>query len=149
MSGPRPSDVRKADALATLASEADAWVATADRRGHPHLVPLSIGWDGEELFMVTERTSRTVRNLADGGGVRVALGGTRDVVVLDGSAEVVEMAGVDQATVERYVAQAGWDPRPLDGNWVVVRVRPRRIQAWREADEIEGRALMGGGTWLV
>jgi hypothetical protein len=28
-------------------------------------------------------------------------------------------------------------------------LRPRRIQAWRESNEIPGRTLMRDGTWLV
>jgi hypothetical protein len=29
------------------------------------------------------------------------------------------------------------------------RITPRRIQAWREANELAGRTLMRDGRWLV
>jgi hypothetical protein len=30
-----------------------------------------------------------------------------------------------------------------------LKLRPARIQAWRESDEIEGRTLMRSGNWLL
>jgi len=30
-----------------------------------------------------------------------------------------------------------------------VLLRPDRVQAWREADEIAGRTIMRAGDWLV
>jgi hypothetical protein len=32
---------------------------------------------------------------------------------------------------------------------VFLLLRPERIQAWREANEIAGRAVMQAGAWLV
>jgi len=28
-------------------------------------------------------------------------------------------------------------------------LRPQRIQAWREVDELPGRSLMRGGEWII
>ena len=50
---------------------------------------------------------------------------------------------------DAYAQQADWDPRSTGGAFVVLLLRPHRIQAWREADEIEGRTLMREGRWLV
>ena len=47
-----------------------------------------------------------------------------------------------------YVAQADWDPR-RDSGYVFLVLRPIRVQAWREANEIPGRTLMRDGTWLT
>ena len=44
-----------------------------------------------------------------------------------------------------YAAQADWDPR-RDGSYVFLVLRPVRIQAWREANEIPGRTLMRDGA---
>ena len=49
---------------------------------------------------------------------------------------------------EAYVAQADWDPRG-DTGYVFLVLRPVRVQAWREANEIAGRTLMRDGRWLV
>ena len=35
------------------------------------------------------------------------------------------------------------------GDQVYVRVEPRRIQAWREENELADREVMRGGRWLV
>ena len=40
---------RKADTLASLQTEVDCWVASADEMGNAHLVPLSHYWDGAAL----------------------------------------------------------------------------------------------------
>ena len=47
-----------------------------------------------------------------------------------------------------YVTQSGWDPRAAGVPFVVHVLTPVRIQAWREANEIEGRTLMRDGRWL-
>ena len=33
--------------------------------------------------------------------------------------------------------------------YVFLVLRPERVQAWRESDEIAGRTLMRRGSWLV
>ena len=50
---------------------------------------------------------------------------------------------------ERYAAQAEWDPRVAGAGYLFLVLRPERIQAWREANEIAGRTLMRAGTWLA
>jgi hypothetical protein len=48
----------------------------------------------------------------------------------------------------RRPADCGFDPRTLADEYVYLRITPREIQAWREANELEGRQLMRRGTWL-
>lgn len=151
MAAPRPPEQRKADALAKLARHgADVWVATASADGHAHLVPLSLGWDGDRVLLAVERRSVTQQNLARSGRARLALGPERDVVMLD--AVVVSIIDVDGAPAsigDVYAAQSDWDPRGSSEGYVYVVLAPERIQAWREANEIAGRTLMRGGHWLV
>jgi hypothetical protein len=52
------------------------------------------------------------------------------------------------ATGDAFAARIGFDPRKLDG-YAYFRVRPRRVQAWRESNEIKGRDLMRDGHWIV
>jgi hypothetical protein len=48
---------------------------------------------------------------------------------------------------DAFAAKAGFDPRQLAG-YRYFRLRPRRLQAWREANELEGRDLLRAGAWL-
>ena len=139
----RTTAQRKADVVAKLESEVDLWVASADATGNAYLVPLSYYWDGSALTISTPRTSRTATNLTRAGEARVALGGTRDVVMIDGTVEV----GADPELQERHARAAGFDPRTLD-DYVYLRITPRAIQAWREENELAGRWLMRDGEWL-
>lgn len=145
----RDRDTRKADTLAMLAGEAvDVWVATASAAGAPHLVPLSLAWVGERLVVAVDGSSITARNLTRSGTARLALGGTRDVVMIDAVLERAEDAAEDDLLGAAYVAQADWDPRGSAGYLFLV-LQPIRIQAWREVNEIADRTLMRDGTWLV
>jgi hypothetical protein len=146
---PRDPATRRADALALLATPAiDVWVATASGAGEAHLVPLSLAWVGERAVIAAEASSVTARSLLASGRARLAVGPTRDVVmidaVLDRSVDVAE----DDELWSAYTAQADWDPREGSGYLFLV-LRPLRLQAWRESNEIPGRTLMRDGTWVV
>ena len=146
----RPAAVRKADTLAMLgAPVADAWVATTGTGG-PYLVPLTMAWTRERIILATARTARTTTNLAATGVARVALGPTRDVVMVDVLAEaVLPVAEAPPWVAEGYAAQSDWDPRKAGGDYVYLLLRPDRIQAWRKENELRDRTLMRNGTWLV
>jgi general stress protein 26 len=143
---PRSGMQRKADTLTRLASDEDAWVATADTDGGAYLVPLSFLWDGTGLIVSTPRSSVTARNLSRGGGrVRVGIGELRDVTMIDGTAEMVD----DEQVKDAFAAKHKWDPRAEDGDYAYFRIVPDRVQAWREANELRGRILMRDGNWLT
>jgi hypothetical protein len=141
----RTPEQRRKDTLRRLADDEDAWVATAGDGG-PYLVPLSFLWDGAAFVLATPSSSPTGRNLRETGRVRLGIGPTRDVVMVEGTAEV--LAEVPDALGDAFAARTGFDPRRLTG-YAYYRVRPLRIQAWREANEIAGRDLMRDGRWLV
>lgn len=155
MTAPPPRDraQRTRDTLAKLtAPAADVWVATASGSPdapEPYLVPLSLAWVGERVVIAVDGTSRTARNLEAGRTARLALGPTRDVVVIDARLEQVVPVTDAGELGERYAAQADWDPRTAGGSYRFLVLRPERIQAWREVDEIPGRTLMRDGTWLA
>lgn len=147
---PEPARTRSrriADTLERLRSDVDLWVASASETGEAYLVPLSFLWDGSTLTIATPRRSVTARNLTRAGWARVALGETRDVVIVEGPVEAVAL-GTDPELEQAHAAAAGFDPRELAEEYVYLRITPREIQAWREANELEGRLLMRGGTWL-
>lgn len=98
-------------------------------------------------MIAVEGSSVTARNLTASGVARLAVGPTRDVVMIDAVLErVVDVAG--NALGAAYVAQADWDPRRSKGYFFLV-LRPVRVQAWREANELVGRTLMRQGVWLI
>jgi hypothetical protein len=147
--GPRPRQQRRQDAERRLGTDVDVWVATASPDGGPYLVPLSFDWDGETLMLATPATSPTGRNLAAARTVRLGLGPTRDVVMIDGVVDVLELDELPQDRGDAFAARTGFDPRSLTTHYQWFRVTPQRIQAWREADEIAGRDLMREGRWLA
>jgi hypothetical protein len=150
MATARTRSQRRRDALATLTEvHADAWVASSSRDGVAHLVPLSYAWDGVCIIVVSEEASLTTRNIRASGRARIALGGTRDVVMVDALLEAAAAGEVEMdPTRDVYARQAGWDPRDVDGDFAYLRLRPQRIQVWREANEITGRTVMRDGLWI-
>jgi Pyridoxamine 5'-phosphate oxidase len=125
------------------------WVASASPDGAPYLVPLSFDWDGEALLLATPRDSLTGRNLAATRVVRLGLGPTRDVSMVEGDVELLELEALPVDLGNRFAARTGFDPRTLSTPYRWFRISPRRIQAWREANELPGRELMRDGRWLV
>ena len=147
MADPRDRETRKADTLAMLATPAiDVWVATASAAGTPHLVPVSLAWVDQRIVIAVEAKSVTARNLTSSGEARLAVGPSRDVTMIDVVLEKTVEVSADEALGTAYVAQADWDPR-RDTGYVFLVLRPVRVQAWREANEIAGRTLMRDGAW--
>jgi hypothetical protein len=136
---------RKTHVLAKLSAPvADAWVATGDA----YLVPLTLAWFGERIWLATSVKSRTARNLAETGRTRIALGDTRDVVLID--AVLDETVPVDESgeAGEAYAEQNDWDPRKAGSGFAFLALRPDRIRAWRNESEIAGSLIMHDGAWL-
>jgi hypothetical protein len=50
---------------------------------------------------------------------------------------------------DRFAERTGFDPRALTTPYRWFRISPRRVQAWREANEMADRDLMRDGRWLV
>ena len=138
---------RREDVLAHPRDDVDLWVASADAGGHAYLIPLSFHWDGAAIVVATLRSSRTARNLIRGGRARLALGHTRDVVMIDGAVEALE-TGADPGLEDAHAASTGFDPRTEPEDYVYLRITPTTIQAWREANELAERQLMRDGDWL-
>jgi hypothetical protein len=106
-------------------------------------------WDGTVLVLSTPTANATGRNLAAGGQARIALGATRDVVLIEGTARAYCTAEVPAAYADRFAAKAKWDPRGEDGDrYGYYAVTPVKVQAWREENELKGRTLMRDGAWL-
>ena len=146
----RSAQQRKADTLRRLENDVDTWVATADpATGTPYLVPLSFLWDGATVLISTPAASPTSRNLRATGRVRLGIGPTRDLVLIEGTVEAETAAAeLSAETGDAFAAKTGFDPRELTG-YAYFRIRPQRLQAWREVNELAGRDLLRGGDWVT
>ncbi len=80
--------------------------------------------------------------------VRLGLGHTRDVSMIEGEVEVLEIDALPQQRGDRFVAHTGFDPRALATPYCWFRMSPRHIQAWREVNEMPDHELMRDGRWL-
>lgn len=143
---------RVRDTKHLLETSIDLLVATAgvDEQGgaRPWLVPLSLAWLDERVVIAVEESSRTAKNLAQAPTARLSIGHTRDVVMIDAVAERTEPV-LESSLGEPYAARSDWDPRASGGeSYRFVVLRPVRIQAWREVNELAGRLLMRDGAWL-
>jgi hypothetical protein len=134
----RSTEQRKSDAIEKLEKDQDVWVATADSRGVAHLVPLSLCWHDGLVVVAAEASSRTARNVSASGRARLALGPSRDVVMIDAGASVTARQAVGPAIADAYRARTGWEPGADGGDWVYILLRPATIQVWRDPGEIAG-----------
>ncbi|GII03203.1 pyridoxamine 5'-phosphate oxidase family protein [Planobispora takensis] len=147
---PRTPQQRKQDTLDRLAHDVDAWVATADgESGTPYMVPLSFLWDGSTLLFSTPASSPTSRNLRATGKVRLGIGPTRDVVLIEGTVQTLTSDELPDDVGDAFAVKTGFDPRRLSSPYLYFRVHPQLIQAWREANELDGRDLMRDGRWTT
>ena len=142
---------RKADALSKLAAlEANVWVASASPTDGVHMVPVTHTWDGTRIVLATEPWSRSATNITASPRVRLALGETRDVVMIDAVlVEAVPTSEAPAVVADGYAAQAGWDPRTDNGEYVYLAFGPERIQVWREDEDLTGRTVMRNGAWVI
>ena len=142
----RDAGERKTDTVARLEGDADIWVATASA-DRAHLVPLSLAWDGAHVILATPANSPTARNATASGQMRLALGTSRDVTIIEAAAEVVPCAEAPGPIARCYAERTGWDPRHEDVPHVYLVATPRTMQAWKSLAEINGRTIMRDGQW--
>lgn len=145
MAEPRSRRQRIVDTLSRLDSDPDAWVASTDAE-RPWLAPLSFLWDDGHILFATCSSTPTSIHARAVPEVRVALGHTRDVVIIQGR---VTTFGPDDLTDEqlvRYQKKHHSNPRTWADTFMLV--QPVRILAWREDNEQAERLVMTDGNWL-
>ncbi|MGW0875407.1 pyridoxamine 5'-phosphate oxidase family protein [Streptomyces sp. NPDC002740] len=146
---PRSRAERRHDTEHRLTHDVDVWVATSSADGAPYLVPLSFDWDGRALLAATPTNSPTGRNLATTRVARLALGSTRDVTMIEGDVDVLALDALPRERGDRFARRTGFDPREPAASYSWFRITPRRVQAWREENELSDRELMRDGRWLI
>ena len=125
-------------AVERLVSSRNYWVCTASPDGRPHVAPVWGVWLDDGFFFSTDPTSRKGRDVSAGSRVVVHLESGDDVVILEGSIEVVAdrtlLERVDAGYAEKYVApQTGEQATIFVADDHVYRVRPRLVSAWSYA----------------
>ena len=100
------------------------------------------------LLVATPLGSPTGRDLAAARTARLALGHTRDVSMIEGAVEVLEWTRCRRSGETGSPCAPG-STRVADHPYRWFQISPRRIQAWREVDELPDRELMRNGRWLV
>ena len=144
----RTTATRIADTVRRLDSEPDVWIATASAEGVPHLIPLSLAWDGSRILVATPPESPTVRNIVAAGQARASLPDTDDVVIIVASAAVTPFEESPGDVADFFSERAGWDPRREGGRWSLVTLTPEMIHAWKGEPELVGRTIMRHGEWV-
>ena len=147
----RSPEERKADALSRLgAAHANVWVGSASPSGDVHLIPVTHTWNGSQVVLATGPKSRTVSNMTANPKACLALGETRDVVMIDAVlVEAVPASEAPASLADGYAAQAGWDARTDPANYVYLVLEPERIEVWGEGEDLQGRTVMRHGEWVV
>jgi hypothetical protein len=62
---------------------------------------------------------------------------------------VLAIREISQQVGDAFAVKTGFDPRQETGTYFYFRVTPQRLQAWREANELDDRDLMRDSRWLV
>ncbi|HPS42172.1 MAG TPA: pyridoxamine 5'-phosphate oxidase family protein [Anaerolineaceae bacterium] len=122
-----------------------ARLATADRNGHPHVVPVWFGWDGESIWISSFAITRKVNELMQNPWVSIAVdvghetGQTR-AVILEGRAVLVseprELVRQQSTWIyTRYLGEAGVlekEPQSwiADPENLLIKLTPERAFAW-------------------
>jgi len=148
MSAPaRSLSQKKIDSLFHLEHDIDLWISSSSSKGDPYLVPLSFWWNGMSLFISTVLKNQTAQNIISTGKVRVALGHTRDVILITASAILLEQSAIGECA-DAFTKKCGWDPREEKG-YRFFKLVPQKIEVWKELNEHADRLLMEDGKWLV
>jgi hypothetical protein len=78
----------------------------------------------------------------------LAVGSTRDVVLIHASAIAVPCDEADESTCAAFVSRTGWNPIKEAGQWVFIVAKLIKILVWQNVAEMKGRTAMRDGEWL-
>src|SRR5689334_17289007 len=117
-----------------LARSRNYWICTSRPDGRPHSIPVWGFWIDGALYFGTASASRKAKNLAKNPAVSVHLESGDDVVILEGTAVVVDDAAtlnrIDEASKLKY----NMPLMIMPGETTIYLVRPKVALAWTEKD---------------
>ena len=111
------------------------WICTARPDGRPHSMPVWGSWVEGALYFGTGSDTRKAKNLAHNPNVSIHLESADDMVVFEGTVEVIDPTKFDKATVKRFDAISRKKykmPFTIMPGSVFYRVKPRVAWAWQE-----------------
>lgn len=91
---------------------------------------------------------READTIAASGELRLALGDSRDVTLIEAAAEVVPCPDAPDPVARCYADRTGWDPRREQVPHVFLIATPRTVRAWNSLAELTGRTIMRDGQWI-
>jgi PPOX class probable F420-dependent enzyme len=111
------------------------WLSTTRPDGRPHAVPVWYIWDGRDLYFISGRNLQKSRNLAQQPWIVVHAGDGDDVIILEGSVEIVtdhtELLQVDDAYRTKYVDPgSGAQATIFEPGADLYRVKIKHVMAW-------------------
>lgn len=122
-----------------LRSDLIAWLTTVGSDGRPYTSAVWFLWENETILIFSQPKKQKVANLRKNPNVTVALDGTDeggDVVVVEGTAELLNDPAISAATVSAYKAKYGkqlqdmnWTPEAMAADYSqAIRVTPKRLR---------------------
>ena len=122
-----------------------ARLATSDREGHPHVVPVWYAWDGESIWISSYSSTRKINNLEENKDVSVVIDvtggeGETKAVLFEGKAVLVKeprdlLRDKFYRIYKRYLGEIGvlekspqeWieDPQNL-----LIYLKPEKVFTW-------------------
>jgi Pyridoxamine 5'-phosphate oxidase len=126
-----------------LTSGRNYWIATTRPDGRPHARPVWAVWFEDVLYFSTG--SLAAVNLASNPEVTVHLDLGNDVLIIEGSAEIVGDPPLVRRMVDVYNQKYQWDVDPENLPGPFYAVRPRVAFGWVAGDTgLDGGAMFHG-----
>jgi hypothetical protein len=107
----------------------DFWLATVRPEAVAHLVPVWAVLIGDLLYVGTEPHAQKVRNILSHPRIALALPNTRDVLILEGEAHLLD-GPPPPGVMERFKEKYDWSFDPQDRKWVLFQFTPDKILSW-------------------
>ncbi|MHB8807404.1 MAG: pyridoxamine 5'-phosphate oxidase family protein [Anaerolineaceae bacterium] len=123
-----------------------ARIATADRSGQPHVIPVWYGWDGESLWISSYSNTRKIQDLEENSKIAIAIDVAGEktetkAVIFEGQADLVK--GPPEFLhkqilwiYKRYLGEKGVldkDPQEwlADPHNLLIKLVPEKIITWQ------------------
>ena len=111
------------------------WLSTTRPNGTPHAVPVWYIWDGRNLYFISDRRLQKSKNLKRQPWIVVHAGDGDDVIILEGSVQIVtdaeELNRVDSAYRTKYVDPgSGAQATIIEPGVDLYRVDVKHVMAW-------------------
>ncbi len=109
-------------------------IATASKKGEPHLVPVSYVYQDGFVFVVTDYRTRKLKNLRENphAAVLIDTGGTRQALMISGPAELIEKGEEYRRIYKLFHSRLDWVKRDpwKEGEAPFVKITPSFKAGW-------------------